>query len=43
MKLTLAVLLQSTRLHLDLSSEVKPDFFFAVMHPKQLKARFEKV
>ena len=36
MKLTLAVLLQSTRPHLDLPSEVQPDFFFAVLHPKQL-------
>jgi cytochrome P450 len=42
MKVVLAEVLLRSKVQLDLSREQKSDFFFAVQHPKGLKARFEK-
>jgi cytochrome P450 len=39
-KLTLAVMLSGVKLEFDLSQKQENDYFFAVRHPKQLKARF---
>ena len=42
MKIVLLEVLTRVDVHLDLSHGLESEFFFAVQHPKQLKARFEK-